>query len=174
MTLIYNCADISTLAALTEFSTTQGLPTALTEPREIMLFIGKPKGRSMMISNAYTKGYDSAWWGRVTLSIIIASQTPSYQWMTCLDGLSVATQHPPICYQHNYKVVVPHCDKHYQCPADCVLTNHISFARMKLKPAQLGTWNAFLQSELVALDVCDWLVNCNCDSGAGPASPWYL
>jgi len=61
MTLIYNCADISTLAALTEFSTTQGLPTALTEPREIMLFIGKPKGRSMMISNAYTKGYDSAW-----------------------------------------------------------------------------------------------------------------
>ena len=28
----YNCADISTLAALTEFSTTQGLPTVLTDP----------------------------------------------------------------------------------------------------------------------------------------------
>ena len=30
----YNCADMSTLAALTEFSTTQGLPTALTEPTQ--------------------------------------------------------------------------------------------------------------------------------------------
>jgi len=30
----YNCADISTLAALTEFSTTQGLQTALTEPTQ--------------------------------------------------------------------------------------------------------------------------------------------
>jgi hypothetical protein len=30
----YNCADISTLAALTEISTTQGLPTALTEPTQ--------------------------------------------------------------------------------------------------------------------------------------------
>ena len=30
----YNCADLSTLAALTEFSTTQGFPTALTEPTQ--------------------------------------------------------------------------------------------------------------------------------------------
>jgi len=41
-------------------------------------------------------------------------------------------------------------------------------------PAKLGTWNAFRHSELVALDVCDWLVNRNCDSRAGPESPWYL
>ena len=41
-------------------------------------------------------------------------------------------------------------------------------------PAQLGTWNAFRQSELVALDVCDWLVNSNCDARAGPVSPLYL
>ena len=41
-------------------------------------------------------------------------------------------------------------------------------------PSELGTWNAFRQSKLVALDVCDWLVNRNCDSRAGPESPWYL
>ena len=39
--LRYDCADISTSAALTEFFTTQGMLTALTE--------------------AYTKGYYSAW-----------------------------------------------------------------------------------------------------------------
>jgi hypothetical protein len=43
-----------------------------------------------------------------------------------------------------------------------------------LNPAQLGTRNAFWQSELVALGVCDWLVNRNCDARAGPALPWYL
>jgi len=37
------------LALLRELSQ---CPRALTEIREIMLFIGKPKGRSMMISNA--------------------------------------------------------------------------------------------------------------------------
>ena len=30
----YDCADIPTLATLTEFFTTQGLPTALTEPTQ--------------------------------------------------------------------------------------------------------------------------------------------
>ena len=36
---------------------------------------------------------------------------------------------------------------------------------------QMDTLKAFRQSELMALDVCDWLVNRECDCRAGPASP---
>jgi len=171
-----------TLATLTDFFATQGLPAALTETTR--------------------KDYDSDWRGWVTFCVVMRkpnavlpadnqvlmafmSQLVLCQYATGTIGkfLScIVTKHrqfgypSPLLYREmgswllglkkntssGVKTKMRLTPIHIRLIASLPTTSLLHERDSIL--VQLGTLGAFRQSELVALDVCDWIVNRECNA----------
>jgi len=176
----YDCDDMHTLATLTEFFATQGLPAPLTETTR--------------------KDYDSDWQGWVTFCIVMCKlegilPADKQVLMAFMSQLILCQYATSTIRKFLSCIVTKHRQFGYPSPlmyremgSELMgLRKNTSGSvktKMRLTPIrlvaslpttsllherdsillQLGTLGAFQQSELMALDVCDWIVNRECDA----------